>query len=155
MMGNPVYLMSTKVSKLAWPVSRGCLLLHGTWPYLCLVGDLCCPTLNLVFWMVITLNTFVNFANDIFFLGKVINLKSFFTTAIRIEVFFFLMSFKTYHYVIDMIGFFFRVGNKGTHFESCRLFTDWLIIYGFTSCSRIFHLYGDVTIDGERLQILA
>jgi hypothetical protein len=31
---------------------------------------------------------------------------------------------------------------------------DWLIIYGFTSRSRIFHLYGDVTIAGEGLQIL-
>jgi hypothetical protein len=31
---------------------------------------------------------------------------------------------------------------------------DWLIIYGFTSCSRIFHLYGDVTIAGEGLQNL-
>jgi hypothetical protein len=30
-----------------------------------------------------------------------------------------------------------------------------LIIYGFTSRSRIFHLYGDVTIAGEGLQILA
>jgi hypothetical protein len=30
---------------------------------------------------------------------------------------------------------------------------DWLIIYGFTSRSRIFHLYGDVTIAGEGLQI--
>jgi hypothetical protein len=28
---------------------------------------------------------------------------------------------------------------------------DWLIIYGFTSRSRIFHLYGDVTIAGEVL----
>jgi hypothetical protein len=37
----------------------------------------------------------------------------------------------------------------------CRLI-DWLIIYGFTctSCSRIFHLYGDVTIAGEGLQNL-
>jgi hypothetical protein len=31
---------------------------------------------------------------------------------------------------------------------------DWLIIYGFTSRLRIFHLYGDVTIAGERLQNL-
>jgi hypothetical protein len=31
---------------------------------------------------------------------------------------------------------------------------DWLIIYGFTSLSRIFHLYGDVTIAGEGLQNL-
>jgi hypothetical protein len=31
---------------------------------------------------------------------------------------------------------------------------DWLIIYCFTSRSRIFHLYGDVTIAGEWLQNL-
>jgi hypothetical protein len=31
---------------------------------------------------------------------------------------------------------------------------DWLIIYGFTSRSRIFHLYGDVTIASEGLQNL-
>jgi hypothetical protein len=30
----------------------------------------------------------------------------------------------------------------------------WLVVYGFTSHSRIFHLYGDVTIAGEGLQIL-
>jgi hypothetical protein len=30
----------------------------------------------------------------------------------------------------------------------------WLIIYCFTSRSRIFHLYGDVTNTGERLQNL-
>jgi hypothetical protein len=30
----------------------------------------------------------------------------------------------------------------------------WLIIYGFTSRSRIFHLHGDVTIIGEGLQNL-
>jgi hypothetical protein len=29
-----------------------------------------------------------------------------------------------------------------------------MIIYGFTSRSRIFHLYEDVTIAGEELQIL-
>jgi hypothetical protein len=29
---------------------------------------------------------------------------------------------------------------------------DWSIVYGFTSRSRIFHLYGDVTIAGEGLQ---
>jgi hypothetical protein len=44
---------------------------------------------------------------------------------------------------------------------SCSLFhglidwlIDWLIIYGFTSRSRIFHLYGDITITGERLKNL-
>jgi hypothetical protein len=31
---------------------------------------------------------------------------------------------------------------------------DWLIIYSFTSRSRIFHLYGDVTITGKGLQNL-
>jgi hypothetical protein len=31
---------------------------------------------------------------------------------------------------------------------------DLLIIYGFTSRSRIFHLYGDVTIASEGLQNL-
>jgi hypothetical protein len=31
---------------------------------------------------------------------------------------------------------------------------DWLIIYSFTSRSRIFHLYRDVTISGEGLQNL-
>jgi hypothetical protein len=30
----------------------------------------------------------------------------------------------------------------------------WLVIYDFTSRSRIFHLYGDVTIAGDGLQNL-
>ena len=34
------------------------------------------------------------------------------------------------------------------------LLIDWLIIYCFTPSSRIFHLYGDVTITGEGLQNL-
>jgi hypothetical protein len=34
------------------------------------------------------------------------------------------------------------------------VFCDWFIIYGFTFCSRIFHLHGDVTIVCEGLQIL-
>ena len=33
-----------------------------------------------------------------------------------------------------------------------RPLLDWLIIYGFTSRSRVFHLYGDITIAGEGLQ---
>jgi hypothetical protein len=33
--------------------------------------------------------------------------------------------------------------------------SDWLIFYGFTSRSRIFHSYGDVTIAGERHQNLS
>jgi hypothetical protein len=35
-----------------------------------------------------------------------------------------------------------------------KYFKIRLIIYGFTSHSRIFHLYGDVTIAGEGLQNL-
>jgi hypothetical protein len=31
---------------------------------------------------------------------------------------------------------------------------DWLIIYCFTSRSRLFHFYGDVTITGDGLQNL-
>jgi hypothetical protein len=31
---------------------------------------------------------------------------------------------------------------------------DWLIVYGFTSRSGIFHLYGDITITVEGLQNL-
>jgi hypothetical protein len=34
------------------------------------------------------------------------------------------------------------------------LLFDWLIVYGFTSRSRIFHLYGNVTTAGEGLQNL-
>jgi hypothetical protein len=32
--GNPVKLISTKGAQRVWPVSRGCLLLLGTWSYL-------------------------------------------------------------------------------------------------------------------------
>jgi hypothetical protein len=39
-------------------------------------------------------------------------------------------------------------------FADLFLYIDWLIVYGFTSRSRIFHLYGDVTITGEGLQSL-
>jgi hypothetical protein len=34
--GNPVYLISTKGTRRVWPVSGGCLLLLGTWSYLCI-----------------------------------------------------------------------------------------------------------------------
>jgi hypothetical protein len=40
----------------------------------------------------------------------------------------------------------------GTHGKV--LSENWLAIYCFTSRSRIFHLYGDVTITGEGLQNL-
>jgi hypothetical protein len=38
--------------------------------------------------------------------------------------------------------------------DSQLLSIDWLINYCFTSCSRIVHWYGDVTIAGEGLQNL-
>ena len=40
------------------------------------------------------------------------------------------------------------------HFYNYLPLEDWLIICGFMSRSRIFHLYGDVTITGEGLQNL-
>jgi hypothetical protein len=33
--GNPVHLISTKGARWVWLFSRGCLLLCGTWSYLC------------------------------------------------------------------------------------------------------------------------
>jgi hypothetical protein len=42
----------------------------------------------------------------------------------------------------------------GIGFSCIMRLVDWLIIYGFTSRSRIFHLYGDVVIAGEGLQNL-
>jgi hypothetical protein len=44
--------------------------------------------------------------------------------------------------------------NKTLHVSWFHSALYWLIIYGFTSRSRIFHLYGDVTSAGEGLQIL-
>jgi hypothetical protein len=43
------------------------------------------------------------------------------------------------------------IPSKSTHYHriSC-----WLVVYCFTSRSRIFHLYGDVNITGEGLQNL-
>ena len=34
--GYPVFLISTKGARRVWPVSRGCLLLRGTWSRLCI-----------------------------------------------------------------------------------------------------------------------
>jgi hypothetical protein len=34
--GNPVYVISNTGARRMWPVSRGCLLLPGTWSYLCI-----------------------------------------------------------------------------------------------------------------------
>ena len=48
--------------------------------------------------------------------------------------------------------------NQGTAKVTCSFVLldkiDGLIIYGFTSRSRIFHLYGDVIVVGEGLQNL-
>jgi hypothetical protein len=45
---------------------------------------------------------------------------------------------------------------KQIHTITCRRIKgkEWLIIYCFTSRSKIFHLYGDITIAGEGLQNL-
>jgi hypothetical protein len=43
---------------------------------------------------------------------------------------------------------------RHVQYECTMGLIDWLIIYGITSWSRIFHLYGDVTIAGEGLQNL-
>jgi hypothetical protein len=50
----------------------------------------------------------------------------------------------------------FFVLNKGRGIYHVHIFrrSGWLVIYCFTSHSRMFHLHGDVTITGERLQNL-
>jgi hypothetical protein len=64
--------------------------------------------------------------------------------------FFLMLSFMEMGHILDfsVIEFIGRMILQVTHFN------DWLIIYGFTSRSRIFHLYGDITITGEGLQNL-
>ena len=44
--------------------------------------------------------------------------------------------------------------NKNEYKLLKTIMIDWLIIYGFTSHSRILHLYGNVTIADEGLQNL-
>jgi hypothetical protein len=39
-----------------------------------------------------------------------------------------------------------------TTLHTCMCWFHWLIIYGFMSRTRFFHLYGDVTVAGEGLQ---
>ena len=46
------------------------------------------------------------------------------------------------------------MGHGGSSDPLSSMVLDWLIIYGFTSRLRIFHLYGDVTFAGEGLQNL-
>jgi amino acid permease len=54
-MGNPVHQFSTKGARRVWPVSRGCLLLRGTWSCLRICWGPFCPTLDFVFtvWIMI------------------------------------------------------------------------------------------------------
>jgi hypothetical protein len=52
----------------------------------------------------------------------------------------------------DSLTFFFTINDYRS--RCLTMMIDWLIIYCFTSRSRIFHLYGDVTIAGEGLQNL-
>jgi hypothetical protein len=44
--GNPVYLISTKGAWRVWPVSRGCLLLHGAWSCLGFPRSPCKPAFH-------------------------------------------------------------------------------------------------------------
>jgi hypothetical protein len=57
---------------------------------------------------------------------------------------------QTWIYIISEI---FHVNMSSSGSVVCEKI-DWLIIYGFTSRSRIVHLNGDVTIAGEGLQNL-
>ena len=58
-MSKESILFKTTGSRRVWPVSRGCLLLHGTWSCLRFFEGPCCPTLDFVcvFWTMITFNT--------------------------------------------------------------------------------------------------
>jgi hypothetical protein len=54
--------------------------------------------------------------------------------------------FENISVLSDILGFY------EMHYELYQSEVYWLIIYGFTFRSRIFHLHGDVTITGEGLQ---
>jgi hypothetical protein len=56
---NSFYLIWRWGSRRVWPVSSGCLLLHGTWSYLRICRGPYCPTLDFVFafWIMITFDT--------------------------------------------------------------------------------------------------
>jgi hypothetical protein len=60
---NPLYLILTKGSRRVWPVSRGCLLLLGTWSYLSICRRSVLPYTRFViaFWIMVTFYI-VNFA---------------------------------------------------------------------------------------------
>jgi hypothetical protein len=63
------------------------------------------------------------------------------------------MGFQSFFKSRDGFGMFKTISFiRRWHDLSWNWLIDWLIIYGFTSRSRIFHLYGDVTIAGEGLQ---
>jgi hypothetical protein len=53
--GNPVYLIATKGTRRVWPVSRGCLLLLGTWSHLRNCRRSVLPFTR--FWIMITFYT--------------------------------------------------------------------------------------------------
>jgi hypothetical protein len=63
---------------------------------------------------------------------------------------------KASHHIAETLVCEIRVSQayrKGSHSYSWRKFlVDWFGVYRFTSCSRTFHLYGDVTTTGEGLQ---
>jgi hypothetical protein len=69
-------------------------------------------------------------------------------SATRHNIYSFFMKFSVCHLSMCQINA--KWHNVLMHIN----FIDWLIIYGFMSRSRMFHLYGDVTISGEGLQNL-
>jgi hypothetical protein len=56
------------------------------------------------------------------------------------------MSINTKQYIVS--------NKKKNNIYTWDWLIDWMIIWDFTSRSRIFHLHGDVTIAGEGLQNL-
>jgi hypothetical protein len=48
--GSPIYVILIMGAWLIWPISRGCLLLHGTWPHLYFCQCPCWPKLDFGIW---------------------------------------------------------------------------------------------------------
>jgi hypothetical protein len=59
---NPAYLISTKGARRMWPVSKGCLLLRGTWSYLCICRVSVLPYVQFYIYF-LKYDYIVNFAN--------------------------------------------------------------------------------------------
>jgi hypothetical protein len=131
---HSVYLIWKKGSPRVWLIYRGCLLLHGTWSHL---------------W----------------YIQRSLYAHSLICTSYRTYEIEYCSLFLSFHrwkvFDVFMIlgnGFTSQIPGPIMHAGISRTpldwLIDWLITYGFTSRSRIFHLYGDVTIAGEGLQNL-